>query len=115
MPRIESGSPEEMPAARFANAGRRFKTGVEVPADERKWTSQLVESFKRLDSEYQHKITQIIEGMRKEQPERALEIAKQISDFFLGVSKAGEKSIDLQTFLENLENQIVNKKTDRVN
>jgi hypothetical protein len=115
MSRIETGFSEEVSSAQFASSTRSLRSGVDVPASERKWSSQLAEYFQGLDLQYQDRITQIISGLRQEDPKRAVEIAKTISEFFARVGDAGKKYTNLEDFLRNLETEIKDTSTGRVN
>ena len=96
MPNLET---EPVPMSKSTSG---FRTGVGVPSADRRWAGKLTEAFSHLPAEYQTEITGLIGNLSRENPTRAREIARQISNFFGGVGKAE----NLSSFLERLRDQI---------
>jgi hypothetical protein len=80
----------EGPSSHLGSGVGRLAGGVEIPSQDRRWVTGLVESFKGLDPEIQKSITLIIAELRKTNPERATEVARRISDFFQGIGDSGK-------------------------
>ena len=88
----------------------RLRGGVDVPGADKRWTGKLVEVFGSLDANYQNQITDILGELGKENPERARDIARQLSEFFRGMGQAE----DLPSFLARVQDEIQQERNKRM-
>lgn len=93
-----------------------MRGGVEIPKQERPWAKKLTADFDNLPPEVQGSIISIISEVRKSDPTKAVEIAREIGVFFSHVGDyAEETNMSIQEFLDKIWQDLEKSRKKHIN